>query len=341
MAILDLDISEIFSADLEGVRFVHLRHPGESNLIRLSRRDEALKEALVHLAARGFLVYKYENAGVAVTSFVHASVAPAFWARNNHNGLLEHQGICYRLGLPAGGVARRLLVVFSCISPYEQMYDASLSTRIFCLNFPQAPKYVPWDTAILRIADLGGVVGAFYADTIAQPDNESRVSALITKVAADLGVERQHVVLYGASKGGTGALLHSLNTGFKAVCVDPILADDYYVRRFRDSHFTQGVFPQDKRELFTMRLSAPAPDADRAVICSTRSPQYPYIDEIAQRSPAGDHIAFLDVQSPAIHDHPDVCNETLGIQVHLINQMLYGIPLQGDQLESIRASSQA
>ncbi|UWX04700.1 hypothetical protein H1235_08785 [Pseudoxanthomonas sp. NC8] len=131
------------------------------------------------------------------------------------------------------------------------------------------------------------MVGAFYTDTLAQPDNEARVSALIGKVMADIGVDSRHTVLYGTSKGASGALLHSLRTGLKAVCVEPILhADDYYVRRYRDSHFTCGMFPRDKRELFAAHLAADGPEAERVVIYSSHSPQLPYIRDIAMDSPA-------------------------------------------------------
>jgi hypothetical protein len=341
LAGLEIDINELFDTDLAGARFVHLRHPGEDNLIRLSRRDADLRAALLHLAGHGFLVYKSGTANGASTSFVHASFAPRFWVHNTDFGLREHDGICYRVELPANVPARRLLVIFSCISPADQMYEAGFSARYFAQNLRQAPKYTPWDTAILRIADLGGVVGAFYTDTLAQPDNEARVSALIGKVMADLGVEPRHTVLYGASKGASGALLHSLRMGLNAVCVEPILADDYYVRRYRDSHFTAGIFPRDKRELFASHLAADGPEAGRVVIYSSRSPQLPYIRDIAMDSPRGRRIAFIDVQSPAVADHPDVAPASLGLQVTLINQMLCGIEVPRVQFDELRAANLA
>jgi len=337
---MDLDADDAAHADLASTRFVHLRHPGDSNLIQLSRRDGKLRGLLLHLVGQGFLVYKFSDDGGAVTSFVHAAAAPRFWAKHTHFGLLEHDGACYRLELPAHGRARRLLVIFCSISPVDQMYEAGFSARYFARNLSQAPKYMPWDTAILRIADLGGVVGAFYTDTLAQPDNEARISALIAKVIADLGIAMDHVVLYGASKGASGALLHSLRTGLNAVCVEPILADDYYVRRYRDSHFTRGVFPRDKRELFTGLLAADCPAARRVLIHSRQSPQLPYIQQIAMASRQGRDIAFIDVQNPAIKDHPDVAPASLGLQVTLLNQLLCGMDIADAQIDALRASNQ-
>ncbi|GAB3505032.1 XcbB/CpsF family capsular polysaccharide biosynthesis protein [Pseudoxanthomonas daejeonensis] len=340
MAGLEIDIDHLFQAEL-GSRFVHVRHPGDENLIHQSRRDEGAGAALAHLSGHGFLVYKFASEGGAVTSFVHAAIAPAFWARHTDFGLREHGGICYRLEMPAHGAARRLLVIFSSMSQVDQMYEAGFSARYFMRNLSQAPKYTPPDTAILRIADLGGVVGAFYTDTLAQPDNEARVSALIAKVMADLAVDPRYTVLYGTSKGASGALLHSLRTGLKAVCVEPILSDDYYVNRYRDSHFTRGLFPRDKRELFAAHLSADGPGAERVVVYSSRSPQLPYIREIAMDSPRGREMAFIDVQSPTIMDHPDVAPASLGLQVSLVNQMLCGVEVGAHQLDALRASNAA
>lgn len=41
-------------------------------------------------------------------------------------------------------------------------YNASIERRCFNKNFPSVGKYIPYDTAILRISDVGGVVGSFY-----------------------------------------------------------------------------------------------------------------------------------------------------------------------------------
>ncbi|OZB51419.1 MAG: hypothetical protein B7X38_13330 [Stenotrophomonas sp. 14-69-23] len=338
---MDLDADDAAHADLAETRFVHLRHPGDSNLIHLSRRDPQLKALLLHLVGQGFLVYKFSNDDGAVTSFVHAKAAPRFWARHTQFGLREHDGVCYLLEKPAHAPARRLLVVFSSMSQVDQMYEAGFSARYLARNLSQAPKYMPWDTAILRIADLGGVVGAFYTDTLAQPDNEARVSALITRVMAELDIEPRHTVLYGASKGGSGALLHSLRTGLNAVCVEPILSDDYYVRRYRDSHFTCGVFPRDKRELFSAALATACPPARRLLIYSSQSPQLPYIRDIAMASAEGRNMAFIDVQNPAISDHPDVAPASLGLQVTLLNQLLCGVDVDPAQLDALRAANRS
>ncbi len=339
MATVKIDAAELPGTDLSGAHFVHLRHGGQDNLIRASRRDEELRQSLVSLVDKGFLVYKFANDGAAVTSLIHASIAPGFWAEKTDFGLKEHNGICYKLEQPQEVIARRLLVIFSSMSTVDLMYDAGFSARYFAQNLNQATKYTPFDTAILRIADLGGVVGAFYTNTNGQPDNEERVAALIAKVATNLGIAPPNTVLYGASKGASGALLHSLRSGMKLVCVEPILSDDYYLRRYRDSHFTHGLFPRGKQELFAHQFASEAAAAQRIVIYSNRSPQFPYIRDIAMESPGGKHIAFVDVQSPAIKDHPDVAPSSLGLQVALLNLMLCGIDIDQTHLAAVRAAN--
>ena len=336
---LETSVDEVLNVDLSATRFIHLRHPGEQNFIRLARLDEATLDVLRQLTAKGFLAYKFANEAQAMTSFVSAATAASFWTKTPGLDIREHGGVAYRLDLPANGPARRLLVIFSSMSATDQVFEAGFSARYFAPNMRQARKYMPWDTAILRIADLGGVVGAFYTDTIGQPDNEARVSALVAKVIADLAISHNNVVLYGASKGASGALLHSLRLGLNLVCVEPILADDYYVRTHRDSHFTQGLFPQDKRELFTHLLSTTEDDASRIVILSRRSPQYPYIRQVAMDSLMAPRIGFIDVQDPAIQDHPDVSPATLGLQVTLLTQMLCATRPGPEQLDAFRTVS--
>ncbi|UWX04701.1 hypothetical protein H1235_08790 [Pseudoxanthomonas sp. NC8] len=140
MAGLDIDVDELFRTDLTEAGFVHLRHPGEANLIHLSRRDEAQREVLLHLTTRGFLAYKFANDSGAVTSFVKAGIAPRFWARHTSFGLREHDGVCYQLELPQHAPARRLLVIFSSMSQVDQMYEAGFSARYFMRNLSQGAQ---------------------------------------------------------------------------------------------------------------------------------------------------------------------------------------------------------
>ena len=73
------------------------------------------------------------------------------------------------------------------------------------------------------------------------------------------------------------------------------------------------------------KSSRACPPARRLLIYSSQSPQLPYIRDIAMASTEGRNIAFIDVQNPAISDHPDVAPASLGLQVTLLNQLLCGV----------------
>lgn len=307
-----------------GKSFVHVAHPDhprDQNIIEISRKDIKVKQLLVDLANAGFSHYACRD---QVSSFVFRSRIPTLWKSVVDGKFLHHDGIIYSLKDSAEDMpARRMVVVFSSIA--EKMYDSSLM-RMFFENFKSIAKYMPPDTAVLRIADIGSVVGSFYIGNNFDPDNASRVQAVIRKVQEELKIEQSSVVLYGASKGGTGALYHALLGNYNAVSVDPITSDEQYVRRYSDSHFTIGTFPADKSEIFAdLTHHCAPPTSSISVITSPRSPQYPYIDRVIRSSPVGHALNYVEADNPRISDHPDVGPSTIHILTMLLNMSFYNM----------------
>lgn len=325
--------SSVAPSDLEmmlatgpNIEFVHVDHAHEGrpeeNLIQLSRRRLSVKPHLVHLANRGFMAYALRN---MVTSFVRHDQIKRLWFPVR-DGVYEvdENDVVYQYSPPVIHTrSPKLLVVFSSMA--ADIYSASLK-RHFEQNFATIQKHIPKDAAVLRIADLGGVVGAYYMNTLFRPNNEVNISSLIRRVLLRNGIERSDVVLYGTSKGGTAALFYGLGEHYKAVSVDPILADEVYLKIFNDSHFTDGVFPEDKREKFTRLISSLDATAVRniAIVYSQRSPQFPHISSIVNE-PLGRYVALFNSLHPGIKSHPDVAPSTINIVVMLINMMFYGL----------------
>jgi len=311
-------------AQAQGKSFVHIahpHHPPEKNIIEISRKDSQIKQLVVALANAGFSHYACRD---QVSSFVFHSRIPSLWKPVIDGDFRHHDGVIYSLQNPSEDmVTRRLIVVFSSIA--DKMYAPGLS-RMFYKNFRTIEKYLPPDTAVLRIADIGSVVGAFYLGTNFDPDNAFRVQAVIRKVQTELGITPDSVVLYGASKGATGALYHALLGNWHAVSVDPITADEHYIHRFKDSHFTIGTFPANKSEIFADLTGRCAPPtASISVITSPRSPQYPYIDRVIRSSPIGPALNYVEADNPRISDHPDVGPNTIHILTMLLNMAFYGM----------------
>lgn len=320
---IDAPVEQII-AQASGKSFVHVAHPNHPdghNIIGLARKDGRIKQIVVALANAGFHLYVCRD---KVSSFVFHSRIPSLW-EPVRNGEFQHQdGVIYSLKLPNKDMpARRLVVVFSSIG--EKMYSASLM-RYFYTNYKTIEKYLPPNTAVLRIADIGSVASSFYLGNNFDPHNDRRVHALVRKVQTDLRITKDSVVLYGTSKGGTGALYHALVGNYHAVSVDPITADEHYINRFNDSHFTVGTFPADKSQVFAeLTRSCVTPTASITVITSPQSPQYAYIDRIIRCSPVGHALNYLESESSRIKDHPDVAGQTLHMHTMLINMAFYGM----------------
>lgn len=309
-----------------GVRIVRVEHrdAGEGTLLDLAMKDPDTRRVVVELANKAFFVYSCRD---GATSFVHYNHIGSLWQRVREGEFkIDERGLVYSLTEPLAGLSpTRLVVVFSAMAKYIR---GPYLMRHFEQNFATLQKYLPPGTAVLRIADFGGVVGGYYMNSHGLPENEVNVQSLIRDVVTTLGLEDDDVVLYGPSKGGSAALYHGMLGGFRVVATDPIVADEHYVRFHNDSHFTVGVFPADKKDKF-QELSASLV-ADNvppvAIICSDRSPQFPYITTVLQE-PVQNRVAFFNSRHVDIKTHPDVLLKTLNLTVMLLSMMLYKIPL--------------
>lgn len=324
-----VDISaEALRARIEAtprLNFIHFNNgdaaTASDSIITLSRKNPAIKETLIVAANAGFHLYAHRD---NQSSMVRHRRIASLW-KNIASGekLRNENGIFYTVETAMGAGEPRLLVIFSSIA--AKMYMPSLM-RHFEHNFSSIRKYVPVNTHILRIADMGGVVGSFYLNSNALPSNEDNIRQRIESTAADLGVSKDAIVVYGASKGGTAAVFYALRFGWRGVAVDPILSDAHYVEKYKDLHFTIGTFPATKQERFADLVQSPHPDAKLSVVCSSRSPQFPYIREtlIDQFQ---DKFLFLNSENAGIRSHPDVGRKTIPHALSQINLHLAGLEL--------------
>lgn len=323
---------DVLSSDLlsrPALEFIHISHKenlaASENLLHIARKNDPLRHVVAELSNHGFYLYALRD---GVSSYVRHGRIPTLWNKVvNKTYDIDRNGLVYSFApAPLKSSEPKLLVVFSSIA--ASMYNASLN-RYFEQNFKSINKYVPEDTAVLRIADIGGVLGAFYLNTNYLPRNEQNVQELIGEILKRHGIDRSRTTFYGVSKGGTGALYHAILGGYNATVVDPIVSDDHYVDKYNDLHFTRWVHAQRKQDRF--RELAQLRDAGRepsrlAVVYSRRSPQYPYINEIVGGG-FGDIVSFFDSDNPRIKKHPDVGPATINSTVMLINMTLYGLDL--------------
>lgn len=295
----------------------------EHDLMKIALRDSNARELLTNLTNLGFsLYYNSDNE----SRFIRYDRIVHHWpAVKDGTFTTSEDGVVHILEEPKTGQYDRLVVVFSPINSTPRL------ARYFRPSFATLKKYLPPNTGILRIADVGGVKGAFYLDTTFLSDNSARIQRFIRSVLTETGVSDNNVVLYGASKGGTGALYHGLRGGWKFVATDPVLSDEWYEREKDDYHFTgTGIFPRPKQEVFAdlisrsrLRLNRRGPAS--VIVTSSRSPQFAYTSQLIR--PIRRRISVLDSGNPEIHEHPDVAPKTIYLQVMALNALLLGFGL--------------
>lgn len=307
---------------------------GDKTLLAAAHRNSELKRYVIALTKVGYHVYHVVD---GVARFVREDHIPKMWhSVRDGNYQVSDEGLIYKLEEPvAGGPTNNLVVIFSSIG--GDIFGNGLS-RYFTMNFKSIQKHLPADTAILRIADIGGAVGSFYLDTQSAPHNSKRVTNLIEAVRHERHLGKESVITYGASKGATGALYQALTNGYRCVCVEPIVNDAYYETAFGDTHFTRdGVFLKSKEEFFneameqherTIVHTSAFASSSIVVVYSDQSPQAPYI-----RETLGGHntaaVSLVNFRHPSISDHPDVSPNSLNLISMYLNMMCYRFPFGG------------
>lgn len=310
----------------EGADFLHFHHEsavgtGES-IISLARTNTDVRSALVEFTNAGFHLYMVKNE--VTSAFVRYGHIPRLWQKVRDNEFLSNDdGLIYSVQTPQiEAETATLLVIFSSMA--AQVYSPFLM-RHFEQNFSTVSKYIPRNTAILRIADLGGVVGSFYLNTNALPANEDNIQNLIKKTAKSFNAT--NVLLYGGSKGGTAALFHAVKGGYRGIAVDPIVHEDVYLHD-NDAHFTRGVFPETKQTKFLNLLGSRKRNAypGISVIYSERSPQAKHVSSVLIENHPW-MFSYYNTVNPQIKTHPDVSKNTIHIVTMLMNLGLMGIDI--------------
>ncbi|MER8027002.1 XcbB/CpsF family capsular polysaccharide biosynthesis protein [Glutamicibacter protophormiae] len=288
------------------------------DLMSLSHRNNAYKGLLVELTRRGY--YTYWNRENETRLIRHDRIIHHWAAVKDGTYSVSSSNIIHAYEPPSAGAPKRLVIIFSPLSSKPRL------ARYFIPSFKSLQKFLPPQTAVLRIADIGGVKGAFYLNTAYQPNNTSMISELINTYIRDLNIDPSSVVLYGASKGGTASVYHGISNGWKFVAVDPVMSDVWYEENYGDYHFTaDGIFVESKQDTFKSLVaeaqqSFNQPYGGSVVITAPRSPQNSSTTQLL--SPLSNYLTILESSNRLITDHPEVAPNTIYAQVLAINSLL-------------------
>src|SRR5699024_3902474 len=147
----------------------------EKDMMKLALTSPQAKNLLLELTRLGFsLYYNTTNESRFIR---HDRIVHHWPAVKDGSFSISDQGIVHKLEKPESGTFEKLVVVFSPINSKPRLI------RYFRPSFATLMKYIPRNTAILRIADVGGVKGAFYLDSNYLPDYCSSIHHLLQSTA--------------------------------------------------------------------------------------------------------------------------------------------------------------
>lgn len=326
------ELHAIVSSRLNWEKIICVKYDGYKsggrNLIQMAMSEPSLRQPVEILVENGWVLYK---SGAEDSSFVHQSHIGRVWHRVKNGELTKHRtGLIYQLeNFETDRPTFGLVVVFSSMADVP---NESGLARYCYRNFSSLGKHVGPGIAVLRIADIDSAVGGFYLPTTWDPDRHIKVEALIEDIADELSVVDRRVVLYGPSKGGTGALFYSLFSQLRWACVaiDPVVDDHYYESRHNDLHWTAGnLFKYRKKELFLRLADAVEPGDNEsriAIISSPRSPLCGSIQNVVESIPRS-NVMFGLVDDDKIMGHADVSRRSVHITSSLINLFARDVPI--------------
>lgn len=111
----------------------------------------------------------------------------------------------YLLDLPEGKSPDKLAIVFSAMG---QLWDFTYNYRSSMRDFPGA---------VLYIIDDFGDQGSYFLGNGREYAEFRSIQGLIRTVLAQLNLSTSQTIALGSSKGGAGAILHSVTAGLRAV----------------------------------------------------------------------------------------------------------------------------
>lgn len=218
-----IDFSNIFQD------VVFLNVPNSRNDLLIFRKNKVARKMALDLAAKDYILhgnkghqYRFVKRKKLKTKFpkfkdIHYRIIPP----NDKNKYWDN---------------RLLVRMFGFSLPFK----TSVIDRNFRLDFLTLKDSIVKNTFILEIGDINLIAGSFYSNTNNFPDYENQIQELISVISKKYEVKRDNVVIYGTSRGATGAILHGSLGNYKFIAADPVIDDTSWYKK-SDLHFVSGV----------------------------------------------------------------------------------------------------
>lgn len=296
----DLDISKIN----QDVVFLNTDNP--RNDLKILKKDSHVRKIALTLAANDYILHG--NKGSMIRFVKRKEFKTRF---------PKYKDVHYRVIPPKEEKKyweNRLLVrMFS----YSLHNKTSTIERNFPEDFSTLKDSIVKNTYILEIGDINLIAGSFYTDTKNYPDYEEQLQDLIKFISKKYHINHNNIVLYGGSRGATGAILHAALGNYKFIVADPVIdSTPWYLDS--DGHLVEGVRDIDLTSKVSAALKTYKRPKEDGIILATDNVGVTFSGHL--RLPLN-KATLLDL-GLNVYKHPDINAKSVPIQLLYINSLL-------------------
>lgn len=327
-----IDISNKYEIDefiqnFEDVAEVRITTPKvKQNILQFSRKDKLVRSLLEFLVSKDYTLVNFINQTNVFSKreFLSKYIPDSILGLS----VLNYDGVFYTVEEKIKkdtNASNKLLVIFSSMPGSKEYYSSKFEERSFVKHFPTIQKLVVPNTNVLRIMDSNLVYGSHYINSNIFQNYEDDIQKIILKVSDELNVSKDDIVLYGTSKGATGALVHSLIGNYKSVTVDPILNAQEYNDNMNNIHYiknnrVQNLIPKINE------LIRSNPKAKNHVLI--RSPQVQFNYNVTKQIVDNNCIKFYDQNNSNIRSHAEIGKNSVSEILMFLNSKLLGLEVE-------------
>ncbi|MDU9349339.1 MULTISPECIES: XcbB/CpsF family capsular polysaccharide biosynthesis protein [Staphylococcus] len=302
-----------YDFEILGTKAIEVVLNSDKNIIELSRNNKKIYNLYKRLLKNDYILYFHKD---GISKLYKRKFIKELWKRKD---LYQENSVFYTLDEPDEKKMNEkldsftLLIIFTCMPPGD-VYDSYLmSDRMFPKFFNNIERSLVKNVYTMRIMDLNCSHGSHYINTINNPNMEEDIIKAIENVKNNLDIK--NIVLYGASKGGTGALYYSSILDLKCLAVDPILSLGEY--NIKDEHFLKGLRKEDISGDINNYLSKKSNNEKYIIGSENVAFNYSMISKIK-----GEKVKVINKIDNHIVNHPDVSRNSVPEQLMLLNKML-------------------
>lgn len=259
--------------------------------------------------------YTYFHQRGTVSRFIKRPLVKTMWRKVLENEI-QFKNDVYWTEQVVGEHVENAVVVFSSLPPQDKYFSHRMYDRCFNQNNPRISQYLRNNTVYIRIADLNCMYGSYYLNTTNYPNYEAELSEAFLSLQSKYRLQNSQILMYGSSKGGTGAFLFSQKHNYKCLVCDPIINMDTY-NDDNDLHYLKGMELEHRFDKFKQ---LPSGTNRRIVIASERIQcNFPILHKLHRET---ENFEIVNLKFEYIKNHPDVTLKTLNYQNMFMNELL-------------------